>query len=78
MLFKRLIHLHEYQSKQIMSKYGINTQKFKVASSAEQARQYVKELNVREIVVKAQVHAGGRGKGYFTSGLKKGVHILTE
>lgn len=39
---------------------------------------YLVYLEVDEYVVKAQVHAGGRGKGHFDTGFKGGVHILKE
>ena len=77
-VFQRGVHLQEYQSKQLMAMYGVNTQKFKVASSPKSAVELAKALNVEELVVKAQIHAGGRGKGIFSNGLKSGVHILKE
>jgi len=61
-----------------MEKYGVRTQKFKVASTPQEAEKAAKELNVKEIVFKAQIHAGGRGKGHFTSGLKGGVHLSKD
>ncbi|MCS7246818.1 MAG: ADP-forming succinate--CoA ligase subunit beta [Anaerolineales bacterium] len=53
--------LHEYQSKQIFSRYGIPIPRGKVASTAQEARQIAEELGVM-VVVKAQVLVGGRGK----------------
>ncbi len=53
--------LHEYQSKQIFAKYGIPTQKGRVAATAIEARQIAEELGGR-VVIKAQVLVGGRGK----------------
>lgn len=53
--------LHEYQSKQIFSKYGIPIPKGRVAATAEAARQIAQELGGR-VVIKAQVLVGGRGK----------------
>jgi len=35
-------------------------------------------VEAHEIVIKAQIHAGGRGKGEFSSGLKSGVHLTKE
>ena len=53
--------LHEYQSKQIFSKYGIPIPRGHVASTAREARQIAEELGGR-VVIKAQVLVGGRGK----------------
>ncbi|EDQ91045.1 uncharacterized protein MONBRDRAFT_21309 [Monosiga brevicollis MX1] len=71
-----MLNLHEYQSKGLMQEYDIEVQKFFATDNAENALQLAKELNVPEIVLKAQVHAGGRGKGTFSSGLKSGVHLI--
>jgi len=46
-----------------------------VASSPEEAEQIAREIAPAEIVVKAQIHAGGRGKGTFANGFKGGVHL---
>jgi hypothetical protein len=53
--------LHEYQSKQIFSKYGIPIPRGRVASSADEARHIAEELGGR-VVIKSQVLVGGRGK----------------
>jgi len=53
--------LHEYQSKQIFSKYGVPIPKGRVAATASEARQIAEELGGR-VVIKAQVLVGGRGK----------------
>lgn len=75
----RHLNLHEYQSKQLMSESGIAVQKFQVFDSADQGAAAAKALgDVPEYVLKAQVHAGGRGKGSFDSGLKGGVHLTTD
>jgi len=54
--------VHEYQAKQIMSEYGVPVPKGRVVSTPQEARQVAQELGV-PVVVKAQIHAGGRGKG---------------
>jgi len=54
--------IHEYQAKQIMSDYGVPIPKGRVVSTPAAARQVAQELGV-PVVVKAQIHAGGRGKG---------------
>lgn len=54
--------LHEYQSKQIFSKYGIPIPKGRVAATAEEAKQIAEELGGGRVVIKSQVLVGGRGK----------------
>jgi succinyl-CoA synthetase beta subunit len=56
------MNLHEYQAKEIFSSYGIPVPKGRVASTAEEAVSAARELGGSLWVVKAQVHAGGRGK----------------
>ena len=56
------MNLHEYQAKQLFRDYGIAVSDGVAASSAEQAEQAALSLGVSKWVVKAQVHAGGRGK----------------
>eukprot|EP01095_Lingulamoeba_sp_RSL-Kostka_P005205 TRINITY_DN1654_c0_g1_i2.p1 TRINITY_DN1654_c0_g1~~TRINITY_DN1654_c0_g1_i2.p1 ORF type:complete len:426 (+),score=202.38 TRINITY_DN1654_c0_g1_i2:50-1327(+) len=69
------LNLHEYQSKELMDKFGVNIQNWRLITDPQQAINAAKELNAEEIVVKAQVHAGGRGKGHFTNGYKGGVKL---
>ena len=57
------MNIHEYQAKQIFAKYGVPTPKGKIASSVEEAVENAKELGGPIWVVKAQIHAGGRGLG---------------
>ena len=56
------MNLHEYQAKQVFSAYGIPVPSGHVAATAEQAVQAAQQLGGSVWVVKAQVHAGGRGK----------------
>ncbi len=56
------MNTHEYQAKEILAKYGVVIPKFCVASSLEEAEKALSELNAKDVVVKIQVHAGGRGK----------------
>ncbi len=55
--------IHEYQAKQILARYGINVPAGDVADSADQALAIAQRMPAEQYVVKAQVHAGGRGKG---------------
>lgn len=75
---RRFLNLHEFQSKELMQKYGVSIQKFKTANNGKDAEKAAAELHVPEIVLKAQIHAGGRGKGTFSSGLKSGVHLTKD
>lgn len=70
------MNIHEYQAKELFEKYGVATPKGIVASTAEQAGEAARQLGGAGLVVKAQVHAGGRGKGTFTNGFKGGVHVI--
>src|SRR5262249_28587936 len=55
--------IHEYQGKELLRKYGVPVPRGIVARSPEEAYQAAKELGGDIVVVKAQIHAGGRGKG---------------
>ena len=56
------MNIHEYQGKEILRNYGVAVPNGKVAFSPEEAVKVAKELSSNIIVVKAQIHAGGRGK----------------
>jgi succinyl-CoA synthetase beta subunit len=55
--------IHEFQAKEILRKYGVPVPKGHVAKSPNEAEQAAKQLGGGTVVVKAQIHAGGRGKG---------------
>jgi len=57
------MNLHEYQTKQVLAKYGIPTLAGRVAESPEQAAEAYRAIGSAVAIVKAQIHAGGRGKG---------------
>ena len=57
------MNLHEYQTKQVLAKHGIPTLPGRVAETPEQAAEAFRALGGAVAVVKAQIHAGGRGKG---------------
>jgi succinyl-CoA synthetase beta subunit len=69
------MNIHEYQAKELLQKFDVATTRGRVASTLDEAEQIARELGDVEIVVKAQIHAGGRGKGTFTNGFKGGVHV---
>ena len=55
--------IHEYQAKAILARYGVTTPRGEVAYTKEEAREAAQRLKSHVVVVKAQIHAGGRGKG---------------
>ena len=56
------MNLHEYQSKQLFARYGIPVPAGQVAATPEEAAEAARKIGGAKWVVKAQVHAGGRGK----------------
>jgi len=69
------MNIHEYQAKELLDKFGVANTPGGVASTPEEAEKVARSLATNNLVVKAQVHAGGRGKGTFTNGLRGGVHL---
>ena len=69
------MNIHEYQAKELLQRFDVATTQGKVASTLDETEQIARELGDVEIVVKAQIHAGGRGKGVFKNGFKGGVHV---
>ena len=69
------MNIHEYQAKELLQKFNVATTRGRVAATLDEAEQIAHELGDIDIVVKAQIHAGGRGKGVFKNGFKGGVHI---
>src|SRR5512136_166661 len=55
--------IHEFQAKEILKGYGVPVPKGGVAETPEEARKIAEGIGGKAIVVKAQIHAGGRGKG---------------
>ena len=73
------MNIHEYQAKQILSKYGVAVLKGGVAYTAAEAENVAKDLGGSIWVVKSQIHAGGRGKGNFkedSAGSEGGVRVI--
>ena len=70
------MNIHEYQAKELFDRFGVPSPKGAAASSAKEAGEAAAALGVKNLVVKAQVHAGGRGKGVFKNGFKGGVHLV--
>lgn len=56
------MNIHEYQGKAILKQYGVKVPEGRVAFTVDEAVEAAKELGTQVVVVKAQIHAGGRGK----------------
>ncbi len=57
------MNIHEYQGKALLKKFGVAVPEGKVAETPEEAEKIARELGTDVVVIKAQIHAGGRGKG---------------
>ncbi|MCJ1429099.1 Succinate--CoA ligase [ADP-forming] subunit beta, mitochondrial [Sticta canariensis] len=75
-LQKRFLSIHEYLSASLLKTYGIGVPKGEVARSAAEAEAVAKKIGGDDMVIKAQVLAGGRGKGTFDNGWKGGVRVI--
>ncbi len=69
------MNIHEYQAKALFSEYGIPVSAGYPATSLEEVDAALKQLPEGAVVVKSQIHAGGRGKGTFKDGFKGGVKL---
>jgi succinyl-CoA synthetase beta subunit len=72
------MNIHEYQAKQLLAQYGVAVPPGDVCSTAEEAKAIAEKLFAKGeklVVVKSQIHAGGRGKGTFKSGFQGGVKL---
>jgi len=78
----RFLNLHEYQAAELLATYNVPILLGKSASNVDDAVLVSKEIEKKSktglgLVVKAQIHAGGRGRGSFKeSGLQGGVHLV--
>jgi succinyl-CoA synthetase beta subunit len=72
------MNIHEYQAKQLLAQYGVTVPPGEVCDTAEAAKAIAQKLftaGATLVVVKSQIHAGGRGKGTFKSGFQGGVKL---
>ncbi len=69
------MNIHEYQAKHLFRDYGVAVARGAVAKTPEEIDAALAQLPAGKIVVKSQIHAGGRGKGKFTDGFAGGVKI---
>lgn len=67
--------MHEHISYSLLNEAGIPTPKFGVAKTPEEAAKMAADLKTKDIVLKAQVLAGGRGKGHFKDTNISGVKM---
>merc|ERR1739848_279512 len=72
----RHLSVHECISMKILDEAGVPVPKFGIATSSAEARKIAEDLNSKDLVIKAQVLAGGRGKGRFAKYPKGGVQLL--
>ena len=70
------MNIHEYQAKELFDRFGVPSPKGRVAATPEEVDAAARSLAIPNLVVKAQIHAGGRGKGVFKSGYQGGVHVV--
>merc|ERR1719445_475020 len=73
---KRDLSVHEHVSMSLLKDAGVPVPKFGVAKTAAEAKKIAEDIATDDLVVKAQVLAGGRGKGHFAGGAKGGVRLV--
>ncbi|KIK05591.1 hypothetical protein K443DRAFT_675148 [Laccaria amethystina LaAM-08-1] len=73
---RRYLSIHEHQSMKLLNSYGIPTPKSVAATSPQEAYAAATNFGKDKLVIKAQVLAGGRGKGKFDNGFQGGVHMV--
>jgi len=71
------LKIHEFQAKAVLKGYGVPVPSGSAATSSDEAQAIAKGLGTPKVVVKAQIHAGGRGKGRFAGTALGGV-IVTD
>lgn len=70
------MNIHEYQAKELFDRFQVPSPQGRVAGSPAEAEAAAREFAGAKLVIKAQVHAGGRGKGHFKNGFQGGVHLI--
>ena len=69
------MNIHEYQARQLFQEYGVAVPNGQSAKTPDEFDAAIASLKGGTIVVKSQIHSGGRGKGVFKDGLKGGVQL---
>jgi hypothetical protein len=75
------MNIHEYQAKELLAKYGVAVPLEIPAKNLDELRLTAEKISASgssKIVVKSQIHAGGRGKGTFKSGFQGGVKVASS
>jgi len=72
------MNVHEYQAKQLFAQYGVPVQKGVAVKSESEIDKAIDSIPGDLLVVKSQIHAGGRGKGVFKDGFKGGVKCVAR
>ncbi len=70
------MNIHEYQAKQLFKEYGVPVQDGVAVKSEAEFDSAIASIKGDHVVVKSQIHAGGRGKGEFVDGFKGGVKFV--
>jgi succinyl-CoA synthetase beta subunit len=71
------MNIHEYQAKELFGRFNIAMPRGAPAETPDEAEKIAAGFNTSKLVVKAQIHAGGRGKGTFDTGFKGGVKLCS-
>ncbi|XP_068629243.1 succinate--CoA ligase [GDP-forming] subunit beta, mitochondrial [Battus philenor] len=71
---RRNLNLQEYHSKDLLKKHQVSIQNFRLLDAKLDSK-ILSDFKAQEYVIKAQILAGGRGKGHFDNGFKGGVHL---
>jgi len=74
----RALNIHEYQGQKLLKQFGVNCPNGSVAETPAEVEKIAEVLKTPDVVIKAQVLAGGRGKGFFNNGFKGGVHVCSS
>ena len=74
---RRGLSIHEYQAQGLLSEYGVPVPKGYLCTSSNEVKKHVSNHG-GQAVVKAQILAGGRGKGTFENGYQGGVQVVTS
>ena len=72
------MNIHEYQAKKILRKFGVPVPNGEVILNLENIEKKIKNLNSKNLVLKAQIHAGGRGKAGGIKLIKNIKNLSTE
>ena len=73
---RRWLNVHEHVAMDVLRSGGVAVPNYGVAKTPQEAIDIARKLASSDYVVKAQVLAGGRGRGLFSSGLKGGVKLV--